>query len=376
MAHRAQLHLGLGFGITSWLQVTGELPMVIAQTGDDLTQTAFTSTPDGFGLGSPRLAARLGFLSQGAGGLKADAPLDLALQLGLSLPFGVGNALNIESGWNFVPQLSAGRDLGPVRLGGEVSALIRPATALTANTVRDTVGSAAGPARRWSPAPVTARASRARFIRSSRWRAARLRGSSCWAARACPSARWSCSRWQAPASAASPARRRCGCSPASASSRRPSAASPTPRTRPADCPDLDDDRDGLKNRIDRCPLEPEDKDQFEDDDGCIDPDNDRDRVPDVEDQCPIEPGPSSNNGCPIRIRDNDNDGTPDLQDKCPTVPGPKSHDGCPIKDQDLDGVEDEVDACPTEPGPKERKGCPLKDRTATPSKTRATTAPT
>ncbi|HEY1088291.1 MAG TPA: OmpA family protein, partial [Archangium sp.] len=67
VAHRAQLHLGLGFGITSWLQVAGELPMVIAQTGDDLTMSAGTATPDGFGLGSTRLAVRVGILSQGAG---------------------------------------------------------------------------------------------------------------------------------------------------------------------------------------------------------------------------------------------------------------------------------------------------------------------
>ena len=144
VAHRAQLHLGLGFGITSWLQVTAEVPMVIAQTGDDLRQAAGTTAPDGFGLGSTRLAMRVGFLGQGSGGLKSNALLDLALQIGLALPFGFGKALNIESGWNFVPQLSAGADLGPVRVGGELTVLIRRSAALTANTLRDTVGSQFG----------------------------------------------------------------------------------------------------------------------------------------------------------------------------------------------------------------------------------------
>lgn len=361
VAHRAQLHLGLGFGITSWLQVSAELPMVIAQTGDDLRQSAGTVAPDGFGLGSTRLAVRAGFLSQGAGGIKADAPLDLALQLGLSLPFGVGNALNIESGWNFVPQLSAGANVGAVRLGGEVSFLIRPPTVLTENSIRDTVGSQLG----------------IRALVSSNGDGARFEGSF---------------HSLIPIEGGAPPGFELlggvrvpigpielfalggpgfGSLPGTPTFRvfagiglKPQAEkceANSPHT-PAECPDLDDDRDGLKNRVDRCPLEPEDKDQFEDDDGCIDPDNDRDRVLDGDDQCPIEPGPKSNNGCPIRVRDNDNDGTPDLQDRCPTIPGPRNRDGCPIKDGDLDGVEDEVDACPTEPGPKERKGCPLKDK--------------
>lgn len=361
VAHRAQLHLGLGFGITSWLQVTAELPMVIAQTGDDLTQTAGTTTPDGFGLGSTRLAARVAFLSQGAGGLKGNAPLDLALQVGLALPFGVGNALNIESGWNVVPQLSAGGELGPVRLGGEVSALIRPATALTANTVRDTVGSQLG----------------LRVLVGSTGEGARFEGSfhslipleggappgfELLGGVRVPIGPLELFALGGPGFGSLPGTPTVRVFAGLGIKPQAERCEATTKHDPADCPDLDDDRDGLKNRVDRCPLEPEDRDQFEDDDGCIDPDNDHDRVVDAEDQCPIEPGPRTNHGCPIRIRDNDNDGTPDLQDKCPTVPGPKNRDGCPVKDQDLDGVEDEVDACPTEAGPKERKGCPLKDK--------------
>ena len=363
VAHRAQLHLGLGFGITSWLQLAAELPMVIAQTGDDLTQSAGTVSPDGFGLGSTRLAMRLGILSQGFGGLKSDAPLDLALQVGLSLPFGVGNALNIESGWNFVPQLSAGGNLGAVRLGGEFSVLIRSATVLTSNTARDTVGSQLG----------------LRLLVSSTGDGARFEGSF---HSLIPIAGEAPPGFEVLGGVRVPigplelfalGGPGFGSLPGTPTFRvfagiglKPQAErceAGTPHTA-ADCPELDDDRDGIRNRLDTCPLEPEDKDQFEDEDGCIDPDNDHDRVLDAEDACTIEPGPRSNKGCPIRVRDNDNDGTPDLQDKCPTVPGPKDHDGCPIKDGDLDGVEDEVDACPTEPGPRERRGCPLKDRDA------------
>ena len=304
---------------------------------------------------------RVGFLSQGAGGLKSEAPFDLALQLGLSLPFGVGNALNVESGFNFVPQVSAGANVGVVRLGGELSVLIRPATVLTANTVRDTVGSQFG-----LRALISSTGDGARF-EGSFHSLIPLEGGAPPGFELLGGVRVPIG----PIELFALGGPGFGSLPGTPTFRvfaglgiKPEAercSANTPHS-PGDCPDLDDDRDGLKNRSDQCPLEPEDRDQFEDEDGCIDPDNDRDRVLDADDQCPIEPGPRSNKGCPVRVRDNDNDGTPDLQDKCPTVPGPRSHDGCPIKDGDLDGVEDEVDACPNEAGPKERKGCPLKDR--------------
>jgi OmpA-OmpF porin, OOP family len=56
---------------------------------------------------------------------------------------------------------------------------------------------------------------------------------------------------------------------------------------------------------DKCPNEPEDKDGFQDDDGCPDPDNDNDGVPDGRDKCPNEPETKNNyqddDGCPDEI---------------------------------------------------------------------------
>ena len=43
----------------------------------------------------------------------------------------------------------------------------------------------------------------------------------------------------------------------------------------------DSDGDGIPDEIDRCPLDPEDKDGFQDEDGCPDPDNDQDGILDV-----------------------------------------------------------------------------------------------
>ncbi|MCW5805729.1 MAG: choice-of-anchor D domain-containing protein [Deltaproteobacteria bacterium] len=67
-------------------------------------------------------------------------------------------------------------------------------------------------------------------------------------------------------------------------------------------PDVDSDGDGILDRADRCPHEPEDKDGFQDDDGCPDLDNDGDGIPDAQDKCPNEPetinGNKDDDGCP------------------------------------------------------------------------------
>lgn len=66
--------------------------------------------------------------------------------------------------------------------------------------------------------------------------------------------------------------------------------------------DPDWDGDGIPNTADECPRDPEDKDGFEDEDGCPDPDNDSDGVPDAQDKCPKEKetinGFEDDDGCP------------------------------------------------------------------------------
>ena len=134
----------------------------------------------------------------------------------------------------------------------------------------------------------------------------------------------------------------------------------------------DRDGDGIPDDLDKCPDEPEDKDGFQDDDGCPDPDNDNDGIPDIDDRCPNEPGVPENQGCP-RIPvdgDRDGDGIPDSRDKCPDVPedrdGFEDEDGCPDPDNDKDGIPDVVDKCPNEPetfnGFEDEDGCPDKGK--------------
>ncbi len=134
------------------------------------------------------------------------------------------------------------------------------------------------------------------------------------------------------------------------------------------CPDNDNDNDGIPDSRDKCPNDPEDKDNFEDDDGCPDRDNDGDGIEDVNDKCPMEPEDKDNfkddDGCPDY--DNDGDGVLDSLDKCPTLPEDidmfEDEDGCPEYDNDKDGIADTVDNCIMEPETfnsyKDDDGCP------------------
>jgi len=133
-------------------------------------------------------------------------------------------------------------------------------------------------------------------------------------------------------------------------------------------PNSDIDHDGILDDIDRCPQIPEDKDGFEDQDGCPDDDNDKDGIPDKVDHCPDvaedKDGFEDQDGCPDD--DNDKDGLADKIDKCPDVPedkdGFEDDDGCPEPDNDKDGIPDAQDLCPNEPetvnGYADTDGCP------------------
>ncbi len=139
------------------------------------------------------------------------------------------------------------------------------------------------------------------------------------------------------------------------------------------CPELDDDDDGLADATDRCPSEAETANGFEDEDGCPDlaPDADKDGIADVADRCPFEPetidGVRDDDGCPesqplehvalsrILSAVPENVLAPATSaDAVPVVAPPTDSDGdgvnddadrCPVTKEDLDGFEDE-DGCP------------------------------
>ncbi|MFL5350035.1 MAG: outer membrane exchange protein TraB [Hyalangium sp.] len=58
--------------------------------------------------------------------------------------------------------------------------------------------------------------------------------------------------------------------------------------------------------------------------------------------------------------DTDGDGVTDDKDVCPKEPGLADRGGCPIRDADGDGVEDSIDRCPQiAAGPGGKNGCPM-----------------
>jgi OOP family OmpA-OmpF porin len=124
-----------------------------------------------------------------------------------------------------------------------------------------------------------------------------------------------------------------------------SKPAPPRRLEPQPDPTADRDGDGIPDVKDRCPDEPEDRDGFEDEDGCPDPDNDKDGILDGKDKCPNEAEDfdsfEDEDGCPDP--DNDKDGIPDPADKCPNEAGPASEGGCPKKFEHIKVTEEKIE---------------------------------
>jgi OOP family OmpA-OmpF porin len=82
-------------------------------------------------------------------------------------------------------------------------------------------------------------------------------------------------------------------------------APPPPPPPPPPVADPDPDKDGILGAADKCPTQPEDKDGYEDDDGCPDLDNDGDGILDKDDKCPNEAedkdGYQDKDGCPDEV---------------------------------------------------------------------------
>jgi len=130
----------------------------------------------------------------------------------------------------------------------------------------------------------------------------------------------------------------------------------------------DTDGDGIDDGDDRCVDDPEDKDGYEDEDGCPDNDNDSDGIADADDACPMQAesknGIDDDDGCPED--DKDGDGLIGSADECPDaaedMDGFEDDDGCPDNDNDGDGVADASDKCAdeaeTKNGFEDDDGCP------------------
>ncbi len=344
--HRLTAHLAGAYGVTEWLEVSAQVPLLLMQSGEDLTAQGVGAPAEGLGLGTPYLGVRLGLLSQ-----RDDDAVDLAVGAHVGLPLGSVEALARESALRALPSVMVGRRFGWLRAALDAGVSVRPSTIFSDdNEVEDEVGTgmrlgavlattgegvrgelnlmATIPFKREGNSVEALAGVRVPLSESLEGYA--LVGLGFGEAPGTPSYRGLLGV---------------------AFGHTPPACVAGGRHRPEQCPELDDDNDGVKNSADACPTEGGRVDAQ----GCPVKDTDGDGVLDPDDRCPTVPGVDVLQGCP----DQDNDGIEDSADACPAIPGVVKFQGCP--DTDGDGLQDSEDACPSEAGPAERKGCPPKD---------------
>lgn len=342
---RATAHLSAAWAPLRWLEIEAQVPLIFVQAGDDLSAHG-AGQPAAAGLGTLSLGARVGLLSQRGG-----VPVDLALELGTGLPVGSAAALGRDPGFRLLPRVSVGRSFGPVRAGVRAGALVRTQS-FTLGADQDTemgsgldlaaVVSTTGAGLRGelgvqSAIPFGREPGALELLGGVRFPFANeleifaIGGLGLARAPGTPAFRalLGVSYGGAP---------RCV---------------PGGDHAPADCPELDDDGDGMKNGQDACPREGGRVDAR----GCTLPDRDGDGLADNEDRCPKEAGPTTTQGCP----DADKDGLADNEDQCPHEAGSAQTKGCPFPDADGDGVTDSLDLCPSKAGVAESMGCPDTD---------------
>jgi len=119
---RLSSHLSAAYGLTDNVEVALQLPVVLTQSGDDLSAQGIAPV-SGTVLGAPVLQGRFVLARQSPSALA-----DVGLNLGLALPLGGGSGLARDPGAGLAFNAGAGfgRNLGSLlRLGAEVNAVVR-----------------------------------------------------------------------------------------------------------------------------------------------------------------------------------------------------------------------------------------------------------
>ncbi len=358
---RTTMHVAGAYALTNWLQLGVQLPVVALQQGAGPSQTGLLS-PQSFGLGTPAVGLRLGLLTQDSRG-----GFDVAVEGNVGLPVGSAEGLGRDSGMRYMPRVMVGRRFGFFRAGLDVGFMARPEGRIS-NVGPDTDVNDVGNELRIGAALVsTGRRLRYEFNVRGMIPLSGQAGS----AELLPGARYLVNPSLEVFALAGVG---VGATPGTPLFRVLAGGSfgdVTPRQGPGEtsvkcelgtavdivneCPDMDYDRDGVRNGLDKCWDKAGDPARG----GCPRTDSDTDGIEDSLDACPSEPGDAARQGCPVR--DQDKDGVEDELDSCPAEPGPVENRGCPLKDRDKDGIENDQDECPDEPGPLERKGCPEED---------------
>jgi OmpA-OmpF porin, OOP family len=295
ISDRLGAHVTGSLGIHRRLELMVQLPFVAFQGGEDLS-AAGLQPPSRAAMGAPSLGVRLGLL-----GVRPRAKLNLAVDAQFYVPAGAGNALARDQGLAFAGSVALGREWGPLSTMLQMGARIRPATALgTRDVMTEGTFAAAATVRPWTQVTLEAGIRGAVPAQKGPLALEMLFGGRCalrpntdifflagpglgQAAgtplfRAVAGVSVGLGLWSSGCTAGEP--------------HEPSA-----------CPQLDLDGDRIRNALDACPEQAEDRDDFEDADGCPDLDHDRDGVLEGNDRCPHEAGSPQQGGCPAPSAD-------------------------------------------------------------------------
>ena len=317
VAARWTAHLSGAFSPTDWLEVSAQLPFVLAQPGDAAPPLGLSPVASGFSMGTGYLQARGALFQERRGN-----PLDFSLGVAVGFPLGTPEALTSEASVTAVPTLAAGRTLTSfLRAGLSVSLLARPARSLSASSASSDIGSYLSVAASLATlgrglrgelsgrldAPFTASGVAGEVLGGVRYpflsqlELYALGGPGFGTQPGTPAFRLLLGvAWAPPAP--EPAREAPRCLPGRAHAVN-------------ECPRLDFDGDGVANEADRCPEQL----GLARLDGCPELDTDGDGVLDGDDVCPKDAGLAALQGC--RPPDADGDGVPDARDACPAGGG-------------------------------------------------------
>lgn len=356
---RATMHMAVAYAPLSWLELGVQIPVIALQRGADLSGEKIMR-PASSGLGTPLASARVGLLSQldGAWG-------DLAVEMGVGAPIGSDKGFARDAGFRYAPRVMVGRRFGWFRLALDARLMLRPKLEGYANLdfAPGPIGregqlglalALVGKRTRWEldvrgTVPLKEQPGSVEFMVGPRYlvnpslEVFAIAGVGGGSTPGTPLFRTLIgASWGKVIPPRLPDESAVNCAPELDHSVE-------------ECPDLDEDEDGVPNGVDQCddeagPLERQ---------GCPRKDSDGDGIEDKLDACPEVLGVAAWQGCPMP--DQDKDGIEDARDVCPSEPGPELSRGCPLKDRDKDEVEDDVDQCPDLAGPADRQGCPESD---------------
>ncbi|MEM9487746.1 MAG: OmpA family protein [Myxococcota bacterium] len=300
------------------LQLAVDVPLILAQNQDEVA-ALMTGELSSFGLGDIRLMPKLQLIGNGR------TSTAVAVIAGLTLPTSSGSDYRGQSGFGFAPELAVSRAYGAVRLSSNLGYRMRDDAQLFDLDVEDEIVVRLGAGYRMADAdgpPVeldltvsAATAASSPFAVSNQSHLEALAGATY--------------DFAGPVLGVA----------AAGVGINDGFGTPDWRfivgVRVSSERDSDRDGDGIIDRRDACPDVAEDRDGFEDSDGCLDLDNDRDGIADEDDRCPDVAeninGFEDSDGCPdvLADSDRDQDTVVDRRDNCPDTPGVPAYQGCP-----------------------------------------------